>query len=110
MIIDEDDEEEGEVHAMGGDGEEEDEPVGECSVMGFLSVLEDKRWQPQTMKVRGQVIRVPILILVVSGATHNFISRKLVDAMGWPIEDTTPMLIKLGDGHKAVSQGQCAGL
>lgn len=45
-----------------------------------------------------------------SGATHNFISRKLVAAMGWPTEDTTPLLIKLGDGHKAVSQGQCAGL
>lgn len=30
--------------------------------------------------------------------------------MGWPVEDTSPMIIKLGDGYKAVSQGQYAGM
>lgn len=101
MIIDDDEEAKGEAHVMAGCEEEEFEAVGECNMMGILSLLEDTKWQPQTMKVRGLVRGVAILILVDSGATHNFISRKLVAAMGWPTEDTTPML---------VSQGQCAGL
>lgn len=109
MIIDDEEEDEGEANIMV-DGEvDELEVVGECSVMGILSLL-DGKCQPQTMKVQGVVKGVPILLLVDSGATHNFISRKLVAVMGWPTENTTPMLIKLGDGHKAVSQGQCAGL
>lgn len=103
MISDDDEEAEGEAHVMAGSEEEEFEVIGECNMMGVLSLLEDTKWQPQTMKVRGLVRGVPILILVDSGATHNFISRKLVAAMGWPIEDTTPLLIKLGDGHKVVS-------
>lgn len=81
--------------------------------MGYLSLAEEKKWQPRTMKLRGLVKGVPILILVDSGATHNFISKRMVSAMGWAVEDTKPMIIKLGDGYKgykAVSQGQCGGL
>lgn len=46
-------------------------------------------------------------MLVDSGATHNFISRKLVKAMGWKVEETVPLRIKMGDGYKAQTQGEC---
>jgi hypothetical protein len=36
--------------------------------------------------------------MVDSGATHNFISQKLVHKMEWTIEETPMMNIKLGDG------------
>lgn len=77
MVIDEDDASEGEAHVMDL-GEDEGDIEGECSVMSLASLQAEKPWQPRTMKLRGLVKGVPILILIDSGATHNFISRKLV--------------------------------
>lgn len=79
-------------------------------MMGYLGFIEDKQWHPRTMRLRGLVKGVPILILVDSGATHNFISKMMVTTMGWGVEDTRPMTIKLGDGYRAVTQGRCRGL
>lgn len=74
MIIDDGEESEGEAHVMDLGGEEEEEAEGECSVMSLASLREEKQWQPRTMKLRGVVKGVPILISIDSGATHNFIS------------------------------------
>lgn len=62
------------------------------------------------MKLKGRVAGIPILILVDSGAAHNFISKKLVAAIGWPVEETKPLQIKLGDGFKVVVHGKCLGV
>jgi hypothetical protein len=51
-----------------------------------------------------------VLILVDSGATHNFVSEKLVQKMGWSVVETPLMSIKLGDGSRAQSQGVVKGL
>ena len=59
----------------------------------------------RTIKLRGQVHEVPLLVLVDSEATRNFISMKLVKAMGWPIEETSHLKVKLGDGFKVMAQG-----
>lgn len=109
-MIDDDGEADGEIKALTEEEVEDTEMEGECSIMGYLSLFEEKKWRPRTMKLRGLVKGVPILILVDSGATHNFISKQMVEAMGWAVEHTKPMVIKLGDGYKAISQGQCAGL
>lgn len=85
---------------------EEEEGVevdGECSVMRLRSLLTEKDLQPQTMKLKGTIRGVPILLLVDSGATHNFISKKLAVSMGWLIEETKPTHIKLGNGYKAIA-------
>ncbi|XP_073223474.1 uncharacterized protein [Cicer arietinum] len=63
-----------------------------------------------TIKLKSQVQGVPLLALVDSGATHNFISNKLVRSMGWPLEETTPLPIKLGDMFNVVEQGVCRKL
>ncbi|RDX64648.1 Actin-related protein 8, partial [Mucuna pruriens] len=62
-----------------------EEVNGECSVMGSLSI--GKGWRPQTMRLKGKINGVPILILVDSGATYNFISKKLVASMGLKSSD-----------------------
>lgn len=59
------------------------------------------------MKLKGEIQGVPSLMLVDSGATHNFISKKLVHAMGWKVEDTIPLPVKMGDGFQAKTQGEC---
>jgi len=53
---------------------------------------------------------IPILFLVDSGAIHNFISRKLIEALGWKWERTKQMRILMGDGHKSEMQGVCRGI
>lgn len=45
-----------------------------------------------------------------SGATHNFISKKLVEAVGWSWEPTKSMNILMGDGYKSETSGVCRGL
>ncbi|MCH83460.1 RNA-directed DNA polymerase (Reverse transcriptase), partial [Trifolium medium] len=44
------------------------------------------------------------------GATHNFVSQKLVHKMAWPIEETQLMSIKLGDGSRTQSKGVVRGV
>ena len=65
---------------------------------------------PRTLKLQGMVKWVSILLLVDSGATHNFMSRKLAEKIGWKIIETKPLIIKLGDGHRAEAQGKCVGM
>ncbi|RDY02004.1 hypothetical protein CR513_14592, partial [Mucuna pruriens] len=110
MVTDDKDEEEGDATTLAIEVEEEVEVDGECSVMHLGSLLLVKGVRPQTMKLRGLVEGVPFLILVDSGATHNFISRRLVAATDWSVKETKPMRIKLGDGYKSVAQGKCIGV
>ncbi|BAT84466.1 hypothetical protein VIGAN_04185600, partial [Vigna angularis var. angularis] len=56
--------------------------------------------QPKTLKLQGKVGGKVVLILVDSGASHNFISKKLVEELKLGMEDTFPYQVSLGDGHK----------
>lgn len=62
------------------------------------------------MKLKGKINGVPILIFVDNRTTHNFISQKLVATMGWEVEETKDLRIKLGDGHLVVARGTCKGV
>ncbi|MCI23956.1 RNA-directed DNA polymerase (Reverse transcriptase), partial [Trifolium medium] len=53
---------------------------------------------------------VPVLILIDSGATHNFISCPLVHKMNWNVEETLSMNIKLGDGSCSRTKGSCVDM
>ena len=65
---------------------------------------------PSMMKIRGTVGGIPIVLLVDSGATHDFVSKKLVEAFGWGWENTKKMRILMGDGHKADTCGICRNI
>ncbi|KZV19296.1 peroxidase 64 [Dorcoceras hygrometricum] len=45
-----------------------------------------------------------------SGASHNFISRKLVDVLGLPIDETVKFGVCLGDGGRVACTGICKRL
>lgn len=109
MITEEEDSDEGAVQVMQGEADEED-AEGELSVMSLHRLAAAKPSSFRTLKLKGEIQGVPILVLVDSGATHNFISHKLVKAMGWDVKLTTPLQIKLGDGYKAKTQGECKGV
>ena len=44
---------------------------------------------PKTMKVKGKISQQDIVVMIDCGATHNFISTKLVKRLAIPMEGTT---------------------
>lgn len=72
------------------------------------------RWRidskPQTMKLHGRVREQPVMVLIDSGASHNFISSKLVRNLGLKVETTQPYKVRLGDGNRRQTQGCCENL
>ncbi|MCH86117.1 hypothetical protein A2U01_0006971, partial [Trifolium medium] len=66
--------------------------------------------KPQVIKLNGTIHEVPVVILIDSGASHNFISQGLVRKMNWNVEDTCSMSIKLGDGSCSKTKGTCRDL
>jgi hypothetical protein len=109
LIVDDevDGEEEGRMLAV----EVGDEEVeGELSLMNFYQLGSGEHAKPQSIKLRGTIHEVPVLILIDSGATHNFISHQLVQKMNLTTEDTPPLNIKLGDGSCSKTTGTCKNL
>lgn len=82
LIVDDVENEEDEERILAVEvGEEEDEK-GEMSILNLHHITHETH---HTMKFQGTIRGVEVLILVDSGATHNFISQKLVHQMDWPI-------------------------
>lgn len=48
-----------------------------------------------------------MLVLIDSGASHNFISRRLVEELEMVVVDTRPYLVSLGDEQKKKMSGCC---
>jgi hypothetical protein len=90
--------------------EADEEYDGECSVICLQGVVDAKGNNYQTIKLRGEIHGVPIVMLLDSGASHNFVSRRLVEAMEWPQSDTRSMNIRMGDGHRSRTRGVCRNL
>lgn len=108
LLVDDSDTEELEGQVLAIEvNEAEDDEMGEMSLM-HLDQMANRT--PQVIRFQGEVKGVPVLVLVDSGATHNFISQKLVSKMDWPMEKTSQMRIKLGDGFQTMTQGVCRGV
>ncbi|KAF2313837.1 hypothetical protein GH714_018224 [Hevea brasiliensis] len=66
--------------------------------------------RPRTMKFQGWIANQPVVVLVDSGASHNFISNQLVQRLQLPVSATPSFNVKLGDGCKVSSTGLCKQL
>lgn len=62
------------------------------------------------MKFEGSLSGIRILVMVDSGATHNFVSQKLIVALGLPSTQFSGISIQLGDGHKTFVDHKCSAL
>jgi hypothetical protein len=83
------------------EGDEDNE--AECKVIGVMG----KMGEYQTMKIEGRLEHVGVEVLIDSGASHNFISPALVTALGMTLTPSNIKRIKLGDGHKVLTEGVC---
>uniref|UniRef100_A0A803PSM5 RNA-directed DNA polymerase n=1 Tax=Cannabis sativa TaxID=3483 RepID=A0A803PSM5_CANSA len=61
-----------------------------------------------TMKLAGKIGQQTVAVLIDSGATHNFISREIVEATGIPITQTNGYGILLGTGDRVKAEGVCS--
>ncbi|MCI05080.1 RNA-directed DNA polymerase (Reverse transcriptase), partial [Trifolium medium] len=101
---------EGEIVVLDAESEEEREMEElECKGLGVFGVSSSSS-QVRTMKLEGSLQGANILVLIDSGATHNFISPKVVEALGLQLTLSKPMGVKLGDGHRVLTMGRCDGL
>ncbi|KOM25767.1 hypothetical protein LR48_Vigan187s000700 [Vigna angularis] len=55
-------------------------------------------------------ISLPMLVLIDSRASHNFIARRMVEELNLPVEGTPPYKVCLGDGRRKEMQGCCEGV
>jgi hypothetical protein len=98
--------EEGEIISLEVGDSDEEETEAECKFIGVLVSLGESH----TMKVEGKIQDVALLVLIDSGASHNFISPKVTNALGLTITPTVVKSIKLGDGHRVMTSGVCEGI
>ncbi|KAL0536565.1 hypothetical protein IC582_025514 [Cucumis melo] len=62
---------------------------------------------PGTMKVRGKLLNKEIIVMIDCGATHNFISEKLVKTLRLSTKETTYYGVILGSGTAIQEKGVC---
>ncbi|KAA0062046.1 ty3-gypsy retroelement transposase [Cucumis melo var. makuwa] len=94
------------------DGEEEvtDENVIEVGAVENLNIELSINsvvglTNPGTMKVKGKVKDEQVVVLIDCGATHNFISKKLVTNLNLPLKATTNYEVILGSGAAIKGKG-----
>lgn len=86
--------------------EEEEDVEAECKIIGVLGSMGEFH----TMKMGGKIAGIEVVVLIDSGASHNFISPEITTALGLPITPMAAKTIRLGDGHKVHSKGFCEGV
>ncbi|XP_031263269.1 uncharacterized protein LOC116121451 [Pistacia vera] len=87
-----------------------EEPVLEGNPVALLmnsivGITSDK-----TLKIRGQLGRESVIVLVDSGASHNFIAHELVQKLGIPVEGKKAFGVMVGNGVTVRGEGICRGV
>ncbi|KZV25380.1 hypothetical protein F511_07264 [Dorcoceras hygrometricum] len=91
-----------------GDGQEED--IEDCGTLELPLFSISGMNQPQTLKLRGRIKDEEIVVMVDSGASHNFVSRALMEKLGLGIDETVRFGVCLGNGGRIQCQGLCRNL
>ena len=63
-----------------------------------------------TMKLRGEIEGREVVVLIDSGATHNFVHYKIIEEMKIPSEADTTFAATIGDGTCCKGRGLCKRL
>ena len=62
---------------------------------------------PRTMKLRGRITELKVVVMVDSGASHCFINQIAIDKLGLHVTSTGKFGVRLGDGSSSISRGVC---
>ncbi|XP_031276149.1 uncharacterized protein LOC116134605 [Pistacia vera] len=72
------------------------------SLNSIVGITSDK-----TLKVKGQIWDADVVVLVDSGASHNFISHELVERLGIVVEKGKLFWVMVGNGVTVKGEGVC---
>ena len=100
--------EEGEIIASE-EMEQKEESTLDCGAMGMFGGVEiggNEKIIPSTLRLEASIDGVFVVVLVDSGASHNFIFPHVVAALGLEMENEKPIGVQLGDGHKIPTLGR----
>ncbi|KAL0542645.1 hypothetical protein IC582_008834 [Cucumis melo] len=97
--------------------EKEEKDLGRLEVNGELTTVVELSINsvvglndPGTMKVRGKLLGEEVIVLIDCGATHNFVSEKLVKKLILPVKETSHYGVILGSGAAVQGKGICEKL
>lgn len=62
------------------------------------------------MKIKGNIGGAKVVVLIDSGATHNFISKHVVAQLGLAMSNTSMVRVRLSNGMTDKSSGTCKGV
>ena len=62
---------------------------------------------PRVMLVRGMLKQHPVIILIDSGSTHNFLRAQLATWFDIPIQTTDELYVTVANGETLLSHGVC---
>lgn len=65
---------------------------------------------PKTMKLKGIIGELEVVVMIDPGATHNFISKEMVNAAGIVLSNDGAFGVSLGNGESIRGEGVCRGL
>lgn len=85
--------------------EEEVPEFAECAVLSTRSAMGIS--SPKTIKLRRSVQEVQAIVLIDSGATHNFIDSRLMRELGLVAEETQSFGVITGSGKPVRGGGIC---
>eukprot|EP00253_Pinus_taeda_P035006 PITA_35006 len=77
-----------------------DEPVISLHALAGIS-------SPQNLKIRGFIKHRPVVVLIDSGSTHNFIHEKVAEAMHCFVQAISNFQVQITDGGTMKCEGHC---
>eukprot|EP00253_Pinus_taeda_P012385 PITA_12385 len=77
-----------------------DEPVISLHALAGIS-------SPQTLKFRGFIKHCPVVVLIDSGSTHNFIHQKVAEAVHCFVRSVSNFQVQIADGGTMKCEGRC---
>lgn len=81
-----------------------------CQTLDYRVLEAMELARSTTIKLEGALAGYPIILLVDSGASHNFIARELVSSLSLRVTETKEFCVGLGNGSRCFSQGICKAL
>ena len=66
--------------------------------------------EPRTMKLKAEIHGKEVVVLIDCGATHNFISKPMVESLQVPRQGTSQYGVVIGSGKQIRGMGVCKGV
>eukprot|EP00253_Pinus_taeda_P019183 PITA_19183 len=77
-----------------------DEPVISLHALAGIS-------SPQTLKIRGFIKHRPVVVLIDTGSTHNFIHQKVAETVHFFVQVVSNFQVQIADGGTMKCEGRC---